>query len=250
MLERDARALRQFSKDPYSQEGAAAESLAKHMVTFIKLHGDIQVENTRSQSTRRESQIWTGEKLQAEWNRQTERLILLGFHSELGMTDEDYRNTFPNFLLPPDTYKGLFLETPLVVDPRVPLKKQLTLAFTGSYIDTDHITNITDVPDKPYTIWTTSPRWALAYTVEQALFRPGSLIPSPIVEVISLYLQRPQSFRKNGVCAPGSRDVDNKVSCLFLSRSDPKISSVPVDSVQAGSTVGKLFRGAAINIGS
>src|SRR3989344_9558986 len=58
------------------------------------------------------------------WSSQVERLINLGFHAELGMTEDEYKSSMPAFQSQPPKFKGRF-EIPLLIDPRVSLQRQL-----------------------------------------------------------------------------------------------------------------------------
>ncbi len=98
-----------------------------------------------------------GEKL---WSFQVERSIKLGFHAELGMSEDDYRVTTPAFQPQFPRFKGRF-DVPILVDPRVSAQRQLELYR----IDTPNLTsselaqisilerNKLKDPDKPYQIW-------------------------------------------------------------------------------------------------
>lgn len=59
---------------------------------------------------------------------QAQRLAILGFHIELGMTVTEYYAEMPQFQLQPAEFRGRF-PIPLLVDPRVSLLRQLQLHF-------------------------------------------------------------------------------------------------------------------------
>lgn len=95
------------------------------------------------------------------WGAQIERLINLGFHAELGMSEDNYRASIPAFNPQPERFRGRFA-IPVLVDPRVSLQRQLELSRT--VVDPDVAqANLTKlslaenskpyVPQKPYQVW-------------------------------------------------------------------------------------------------
>lgn len=64
------------------------------------------------------------------WSAQIERLINLGFHAELGMSEDNYRASIPAFNPQPERFRGRFA-IPVLVDPRVSLQRQLELISTS-----------------------------------------------------------------------------------------------------------------------
>lgn len=65
--------------------------------------------------------------LTAECQRQSQKLIELGFHQELGLTETEYLNSLPKFEPQPKEYLGRF-DIPLLVEGRIPWEKQAQLA--------------------------------------------------------------------------------------------------------------------------
>lgn len=59
--------------------------------------------------------------LDAEWERQVRKYVELGFHTELGLPEDDYVSSLPKFESQPDHFKGR-------LDYRNPLD-QLTRVF-------------------------------------------------------------------------------------------------------------------------
>lgn len=102
---------------------------------------------------------------QKRWSGQAQRLIQLDYHNELGLSEEKYRTELPSFqLLPhslPYEVRRRF-RTPLLVDPRVSLSRQLQLQ--GVPVDplTREATIVslsfkelekTHISSNPYLIW-------------------------------------------------------------------------------------------------
>ncbi|MBI2330188.1 hypothetical protein HYU94_02265 [Candidatus Daviesbacteria bacterium] len=95
------------------------------------------------------------------WSEQMERLIGFGFHSELGMDEDEYRATIPAFQPQPPRYKGRF-DVPLLIDPRVSLQRQLDLhkVIVNPQITEADLTRLSlkestkpHIPKEPYQLW-------------------------------------------------------------------------------------------------
>jgi len=95
----------------------------------------------------------------SEWERQASRFTELGFHNELKLTKEEYLASLPKFESQPKEYKGT-LDTPLLVETRVPIQRQAKLAgidylLTGlDKKDWPDDPKQYKTPDVPYTTWT------------------------------------------------------------------------------------------------
>lgn len=109
--------------------------------------------------TEESSEILTS-KEEELWSLQIEKLINLGFHAELGMTDDEYKATMPAFQPQPPRFKGRF-DIPLLVDPRVSLQRQLELSKIVNYdINEADLTRLSlaesnkpHIPKDPYQLW-------------------------------------------------------------------------------------------------
>ncbi len=92
-----------------------------------------------------------------EWTRQIENYVRLGFHTELGMSADDYRASLPRIAPQPSQYRGR-LDVPLLIDPRVSWERQADLAdMSRSFSSRSHIYEPIDdrhaVPAQPYVAW-------------------------------------------------------------------------------------------------
>lgn len=143
--------------------------------------------------------------------RQIQRLLDLGFHESLGMSENDYLASFPDFPERLPAY-GQILDTPLLVDPRVRLSDQHKQLEIRGWADPSKTRDITKVPETPYAIWT-----------HGRLLGPGAVDKlrdldkpkrnalshaweaSPQVEVTALWIQQPDVFEGHGFEAIGSR---------------------------------------------
>ena len=225
----------------FRKEAAELERIA----SFLRQRADLLDKETKPQVTP-EVQPAPEVDLKAEWERQVKRLLGLGFHEELGMTEAAYRNSIPEFLPQPEEYKGRF-DIPLIVETRIPLKRQHQLAGIPEYIDTDNIENLTPVPDKPYTIWTHDANRYRRLSVERATVQfSEDEVGSPQFEVTALYLHKP--FNNRGVDAAGSRFESGDAPYLNVFRGEPGVYSDWIDD--PGGDWGALSRGSQINLGS
>lgn len=93
---------------------------------------------------RRTTPVTSLGQLQSE---QANRLVQLGFQRDLGMSVEGYKASLPGFLARP---KDKLFDFPLLVDPRVSLKRQGEMV--GVRVDKTYL-DVVDVPLTPYTEW-------------------------------------------------------------------------------------------------
>lgn len=180
----------------------------------------------------------------AEWRRQTDRFIELGFYEELQISDpETYRLTIPEFFPKPKTYEGRF-DRPLVVEQRIALPRLHQLAGIRDYIDTSQITNQIKMPQKPYTAYMSNSVETVTGTFDFAMSQLAkSAVASPFIEVDMVYLQYPELFQ-TWLDAGSSRDGADYVPCLGVGGGEPEVSAdwvgYPVRSWRV------LFRGKQI----
>ncbi len=145
--------------------------------------------------------------------RHVDRFIELGFHRELGQTEEEYRDTFrpPHPFAQPERYRGKF-DILITVDPRVPLDRQLRLARVATDINLRFLRNGW-TPGRPYAIWTHDGTLRDPENIKQVFYQVDET-PCPLVELLALYLQHPQLVIKGekfGIDAYGSRYEHNGV---------------------------------------
>ncbi|MBI4096596.1 MAG: hypothetical protein HY425_02655 [Candidatus Levybacteria bacterium] len=105
-------------------------------------------------------------KLEIEWRRRANRFIELGFHKELivngnkvELTVQEYLRSLPKFEPQPKEFKGR-LDTPLLVETRVPIERQAQLAGINYLLkeldkkDWPEDQKQYKTPDVPYSTWT------------------------------------------------------------------------------------------------
>ncbi|MBI2017696.1 hypothetical protein HYS92_01450 [Candidatus Daviesbacteria bacterium] len=95
-------------------------------------------------------------KEEKRWSSQVERLIDLGFHAELGLSEDEYRVRIPAFQPQPDRFRGRF-DLPLLVDPEVSLERQLALLKVKTDLTPAELTrlSLSEIQKRvtPYQIW-------------------------------------------------------------------------------------------------
>ena len=132
---------------------------------FKKRHpefGDIalpEAQPAKKSSRTKEAPVLAELYLQAEWQRQSQRFVRLGYHIDLGLTEEAYLASLPKFEPQPEEYKGRF-DVPLLVETRSPWEKQ---AQNASINVSDYLRSMVNetrpwndgsrAPDSAYTGW-------------------------------------------------------------------------------------------------
>ncbi len=214
----------------------------------------------RNKSRRREIRIIErGEKVPTPeeryltelWWEQVDNFCWYNFHKELGFTESRYRNSLPRFFQQPKTYKERF-DVPLIIETRIPLERQRELV--GIILDPSDIdihlgiTDITPVPDKPYTIWAQRAKKSQERTLMEAVRQfTDDEVGSPLVlvEVISYFLNYPRLLRETpDVYAVGSRCGQDRIPRLVALIEEVSLSSIPHNDFFSGLV---LSRGREIN---
>lgn len=97
--------------------------------------------------------------LEAEWQRQANRYVELGYHRKLGLTEEAYLASLPKFEPQPEDYRGKF-DVTLLVETRIPWERQAQLAVISAFDYLRERINQTrpwdgrsKTPETPYTGW-------------------------------------------------------------------------------------------------
>src|SRR5258708_19137682 len=83
---------------------------------------------------------------EAEWKRQAERFIELGFHRELGLSEKDYLDSVPRLTFLQDLSQKF--DFTVIVETRIPVERQCELAGIEYTLDSS---KVGDWPDKKYT---------------------------------------------------------------------------------------------------
>lgn len=121
----------------------------------------------------------TKEVLEAIRVNQLNRLIAIGLHEQVGLSESEYRDGFPPFQQPQE-FEGTF-DFPVLVDPRVKLTAlQRSMGLEHASVSNWHIlrsdldSNVQDIeetPEYPYAIWASYPHRHREHEI-QAPFAP------------------------------------------------------------------------------
>lgn len=86
-----------------------------------------QSTSEKPSKTVKEAQAVAELDLEVEWKRQSSNFVNLGYHRELGLTEEKYLASLPKFEPRPEEYQGRF-DAPMLIETRIPWEKQAQLA--------------------------------------------------------------------------------------------------------------------------
>lgn len=167
--------------------------------------------------------------LQAEWQRQANRYVEFKYHTELGMTPEEYLETLPKFAVQPEAFKGRF-DTPLLVETRIGIYRQYELAgfrdmLKGFVLDVQNWPNDPKnykTPENPYTAWVNDPainRNRKVTDVRETLAedeRGGTRFDG-----IALYIANPKKLEEIFIDLPGDLVGSDGAPGLSISQGKP-----------------------------
>lgn len=172
----------------------------------------------------------------AEWERQTERYVELGFHKELGLTGEEYLVSLPQFEPQPKTFAGRF-DIPLLVETRIPPSRQAQLAGLQYYLGDLNVHDWeTDpkkykTPDMPYTTWMQDEMKNLNKSVSYVRQHFASdERGATLLDGIALYIVNPNMLKNHAIDLPGTSVDAVSAPCLKLWGSRPAVDYAPVGS--------------------
>lgn len=149
------------------------------------------------------------EEQKKAWSAQIDHLIQRGYHAALGMTEEEYRATMPEFTPQPTEFRGRF-DIFLLVDPRLSLEVQLRLMGIENDLDNEDpdlvVENIESVvtSSTPYQLWIQLGEKYKGKTIDELLpLLEKNERGLTALEGIALYREHEDRFAKNR--APGAR---------------------------------------------
>lgn len=221
--------LSQIKEGSDDRHESVADALIK-MVRMLAGEGSLPLNVPSPSSERRQY-------LKELHNIQVGRLLERGFHGILGMTEDDYRASLPDYLMRP--MGGEYYDHPVIIDPRVSLQQQLKMLNIDLYSwDVSQIImNLTDRPKTPYTAWLHVQSYGeLHYPIEAkgVLDKIGSTRSeeesATLADVVGLRLIHPEKYPHGyAIYAPGSR-WGRGIPCItqgsgsrerYLNASDP-----------------------------
>lgn len=182
--------------------------------------------------------------LEAERTRQAQRYVELGFHRELGLTEQKYIASLPKFEPQPKEFKGR-LDTPLLVETRVPIERQAKLADIDYFLRGLDKKDWTDdpqgykTPNIPYATWIDEGKRFMNRKVEDvrnelASFERGGTE----FDAVALYIAKPQILQTRFLDLPGTTVGSDCAACLrrwggraelgrrFVDAASPRFGSV------------------------
>ncbi len=179
----------------------------------------------------------TGEELdlETEWLEQTQGFIELGFHKELNLSEEGYRDSLPKFGAQPEQFRWRF-DTPVVVETRIPVKRQCELVGIGYFLGGLEVVDWADdskdyrTPDKPYVTWLQDGKRNLNKAVKAVRNeldkdeRGGTEFDG-----IALYIAHPQVLKDHFLDLPGTQVGSGFAPSLHLWFGGPGLYYFRVD---------------------
>lgn len=176
--------------------------------------------------------------------------IGLGFHRVVyfDLSEEEaiekYRKDFtvPRDARQPAEYQGCF-DVVIVHEPRVTVTEKSSRARIHAWIHPGDITNLPEIPDKPYIAFThDGTRYLEFSTVNQAMERfSDDEVGEPLTETIGVYSIYSEFFENGGRIAAGSSTKNDSVVPYlnpFDENGEPEINVEPPDYPSRGNRVG------------
>lgn len=153
--------------------------------------------------------------LELELKRQTKKYIELGFHKELGFTEQEYLESLPKFFTQPESYKGRF-DTPLLVETRISIARFVDLSEieVPTLSDYDSYFDLSDwegdpqklrTPNKPYTTWLNNSELNVKKSIDmiRANLKEDERMAT-IFDGIALYISHPEILEVRDLIFGGS----------------------------------------------
>lgn len=158
--------------------------------------------------------------LETEWKRQANRLIELGFHNELHLTEQAYLASLPKFEFQPKSFEGR-LDTPLLVETRIPIERQAELAGIDYLLEGSERGDWPEDPQNyqtpklPYTTWTDEGARFMNRKVADVR---RELAPDERggteFDGVALYIAKPDVLKKRFLDLPGTAVGSGFAACL------------------------------------
>ncbi|WP_236794761.1 hypothetical protein [Amycolatopsis sp. GM8] len=141
-----------------------------------------------------------GLDLDREWQRLTALYVTFGYHTELGLSAEEYLRSLPRLLPQPAAYRGRF-DIPLVIETRIPWARQAALAgvrFVARTSDYAPVDDRSRMPEILYSAWYTVWGRRFPEPVSPADARAGlgdGEIGGNVVELVAMAAAHPEISR-------------------------------------------------------
>ena len=212
----------------------------------IFLPGTVPVEK-QAIKTSETRKIYPEISLEEEWQRQTQGFIRLGFHTKLGLTEENYSRRFPKFTPQPENFKGR-LDAPVLVETRISPEDQCKLAgiqyVLGGLAKRDWNEKRKDytTPKAPYAAWLEDGGNNLGKKPEDVRKNlKDDEIAGTELDGIALYISNPKILEHHSLDLPGTSVGSDRAASLRLWRGRPRLSYSWIDD--AFPKFGSVVRG-------
>lgn len=198
---------------------------AKIAEGLVEQFGDVPFPSAETRSLQVPgTQVETGKPLDlnAEWQRQTQGFIELGFHTELGLSEEKYLESLPRFEPQPEQFKGRF-DIPVIVETRIPVKRQSELTRLPYFLEGLEVVDwLGDpkgykTPKIPYFTWLQDGAKNINRSVRdvRATFAEDERGATEF-DGISLYIAHPEILKDHFIDLPGTTVGSHDAPFLFL----------------------------------
>lgn len=173
--------------------------------------------------------------LDIEWRKQVNKYVKLGFHKELNLSKEEYRDSLPKFTSRPEAYKGRF-DIPVLVETRITVKRQAELASLSYYLDGLRVRDWEDdpegyrTPETPYTTWMQDGRNYLKWAVKD--FRRNLAEDergATEFDGVALFIKDPKVLQHHSIDLPGTSVGFAYAADLSWWNGGPELSAHLVD---------------------
>lgn len=172
--------------------------------------------------------------LNFEWQRQTKRLIYLGFHRELGLSEEKYLSSLPKFESQPGAFRGRF-NIPVLVERRIAPQCQAKLAGLDYYLENLAVFDWKDdskgykTPDTPHATWMQDGKKNLKEDVSTVRENFASdERGATVYDGIALFIAHPEILKDHGIDLPGTSVESDRAPFLYQWYGGPKLSCDPI----------------------
>lgn len=182
-------------------------------------------------------------KFRDEWLRQAQKYIKLGFHKELGLSEQEYLDSLPKFGPQPENFKGRF-DIPIMVETRISVKRQCELAgieycldvvdvgwpSAFPYGDWPNDSKGYKTPNVPYITWMQDGASNLGESVDivrEKLAKDER--GATIFGGIAFYLAQPKVLEHHFMDLPGTEVVPYRNPCLDSWDGQPRLGWHRID---------------------
>ncbi len=166
--------------------------------------------NAKATLSQKREVVLTNPNLEAEWTRQAQKFVELGFHKELCLSEPEYLASLPKFEPQPENFRGRF-DIPVLVETRIAPSRQSKLAGLPYFLDDLRVSDWRDdprgykTPDAPYTTWMYDGKKYLGKSVKDvrralAIDERGATI----YDGIALWIANPSVLDNHGIDLPGT----------------------------------------------